>query len=428
MATSKKYLLCGAAVIWALLIIGSALLVFFPYQKTLRIVFEDVTGGPGNRISFVGARGFLTKATAQKIIVGHEALEGSSLYEVEKVSLTWNPLSIVTGGFDMKARAFAYGGTVDLSVTGMPLFSNSVPKLKAVFTGINLGSYPEGVLPWFGSAKGIMSGTITKEVRFVDSAEEKGSFHLTLRDGEFKDVSVIDGPDISLPFKEAVIAGKIMGNTWEIEKVFLKSGALIVRGSGAISKPGRETAIDMKFVYESPAGGNLPTGTGTITVSGALWSPEVAVVKEGGSRSVSEFEKSAFFKKFKAKSMRSEPLKSGGTGFTYVYQDRESKDEEAEVLLAPDPEKIESVRISWRSKQPLPAPRFTGTKEEFLKELLLSLDSKMDADGVVSYVANQHGRKYPEGESTMPKENIGNIVVRAGVAGLVFIAVINFQP
>ncbi len=428
MTRSRKYLLYIGAVVWAIAVTGAVLFAFFPYQKAFKLVFQDIAVSGRARISFVGAGTGFGKASASKIMVAHEGVEGKPFYEMEKVELVWNPLTLLKGSIRVSSHAFAYGGKVNIDVAGLPVFGNGTPVLNIRFAGVDLAKYPENTLPWFKVIRGAMNGMITKDVRFVDRGMEKGTFTLRIKDGELRGIAFKEDPKASLPFKEVLIEGRIKGGRWEAENVSIKGNAYVIRGAGVIQDAGDGAEINARLSYESSSQDGILAGKGTITISGNLWAPEISMAKEAGPRTVAEFEKSLFYQKYKVKSKRSAPLKSGGTGFSYIYRDEEDKGSEVELLLSPDPQKIESVSILWRSRPPAQPPRFTEAKEEFLKNLLLSFDAAMDTAGVVAFVQNQQDRRYPGGEDAMTREKIEKLTLHAGVTGQTLIVGISFLP
>ncbi len=417
MAYSKKYLIIGCAILWALIIVTGGLLIFFPYEKIMKVIFNEFVGGGSTRISFVDGRKGFAHGGASKVIVGHEAIEGKPFYVLEKVVLTWNPLSILTGVANVSANTSLYGGRAVFKVADLPVLAGSVPKLGIVISNLNLGGYPKETVPWFKSISGVMAGDIRKEVRLLAREQEKGSFSFRIKDGEIKDVPIKDNPELSLLFKEIAVEGRIKGARWEMEKIVVNGSTFTIKGSGYIEERGADRIVDVKLGYEATGQGGPLEGKGTIAVTGSVWSPEAVVTREAGAQSIAAFEKSEFFRKYKAKDKKSTPLKPTGTNFAYTYPDGEDKNGEVEVGLAPDPQAIERISVSWRGKSPAKFPEFSDGRQEFLINLLKFYDPAMETDELIAFVESQQTVKYPGGESAMKKEKIGKVLVRAGIVG-----------
>jgi type II secretion system protein N len=421
----RKYIIIGCAIIWALLIVWAAAFLIFPYDKALKVVFEDFAGGSSTKLSFVNARKGFAYGAASKIIVGHESIEGKPFYELERVVLRWNPLSILAGVADMSVHASLYGGKIDFKVTDFPVIFGKIPKLSVDFSKVNLGTYPEDTVPWFQNMSGVMTGTIRKEVRLLAGEQEKGTFNFKITDGEIKEIPLEDGTELSLPFKEIALEGKIKGGKWEIEKILIVGKNVTMRGSGLVVDRGAERVLDIKLSYDaSGQDKDSPlAGKGTIAVTGSVWSPGIVTAKEAGAKSIADFENSDFFKKYKARDKKSTPLKPTGTSFMYTYPDAEDKAGEIEVSLAPEPQSIGKIRVAWKGK-PKKAPEFTGGRQQFFGDLLKFYDPTMETDEVISFVDAHQSDKNPGGEAALEQETIGKVLARAGIVGDALIAVI----
>ena len=423
----KRYFLYAGAVFWAVLVTGIILSVSFPYQKMVKILFQDIAAGSGSRISFADARRGLMGAFVSSIRVGNHGVEGKPLYEIERVTLRWNPFSLVGAGPAVSARAFAYGGEMDYTVYRMPSLSSGPAKLDVRLSGINLARYPEGRLPWLKGMTGVMKGTIARDVNLIDREQEKGTFSFMVKEGELKEAAFKDGSRVSLPFKELVVEGRIKGERWDVDRVYLKGNGYAVKGLGVIEGSGAGAVVDLKLDYQSSADGAPLTGKGSVMISGDLWSPEVVRERKAGSRTVVDFEQSEFYRKHKVRTKGSVPLKAGGAGTAYVYEDGEDPKGAVEVLLGPDSRKIDSVRVSWRSGDRTRPPGFTEGREQFLKDLLFALEPRLETGAAIEFVQNEQEHKYKD-EGAMTKEKIEKLEVCAGTVGLALIVGISFLP
>ena len=102
-------------------------LVFFPYQKALRIVSQNLMGSSSMTVALEGPRFGFASVQVSRIVVGHVAVQGKPLFELKKIDARWYPFSLLTGKLAIFCRAVAYDGTIECSIDGIPVFAKVNP-------------------------------------------------------------------------------------------------------------------------------------------------------------------------------------------------------------------------------------------------------------------------------------------------------------
>jgi hypothetical protein len=161
--------------LWGLIVMVVVVLLFFPYQKALKIASQNVLGAGKMIVSLEGVSLGFMSAEASKIVVGHAAVDGKPLFELRKIHVRWYPLSLLTGRLNILSKAAAYDGVVECIIEGIPVIATASPRMSIKFTNVNLAKYPEGTLPWFKGISGNMSGWIRKEVPLGRLDKQKGT-------------------------------------------------------------------------------------------------------------------------------------------------------------------------------------------------------------------------------------------------------------
>jgi hypothetical protein len=278
MRNRKKIFFYAGTVVWFFLITAFILYNFFPYQKLIRIAVQGFLSGSKIVVSIEGAKIRATGARASKIVFGHDALKDQPLFEIEKVNIFLDPLSIVKGMLSVHSDASAYGGSLTMNVDNIPFIRNTAPSIKMEFAKVDLSKYPENRLPWFKGISGQMSGWVKKEMPLLAPEKQKGSFAVTIQNGDIKELYLKNAPRISLPFKEISVEGKIDGDTIRLSKIFIRSIGDQISGSGIIESNDFEQKIDLKLTYEATSKGAPLSGKGMITVSGNQWSTDINII------------------------------------------------------------------------------------------------------------------------------------------------------
>ncbi len=273
-------ILYGAAVLWGILVAAFVLYLFFPYQRALGIAFQNVLGGNGIVFSAEGLKVRTLGVDASKIVIGHKAIEGKPLFELSKVHVTWNPFAMLKGTLSINSQASAYGGSLQCTIRGIPIFGTERPSMLLTFNDINLERYPEGNIPWFKGLKGTAKGWLKKDVPFAQPDNQKGSFAITASQGEIRELKVSAFPRLILPFKEIVAEGTVRGPTIDITRLSVNSSGLTMKGSGTIESTDQEHRLAIQLTYEALSQQAPLPGRGTITISGSQWSPQITIVKE----------------------------------------------------------------------------------------------------------------------------------------------------
>jgi len=276
----KKCLLCTGAVVWFFLLLIVLMYFFFPYQKLFIIAFQNLFCGSKMTVYIEGAKIKSGGGMISKIVLGHEALKGNPLFEIERIKVNWNPFALVKGTLNMSSDASAYSGTIKVNIEGIPVIINSIPLLKISLANVNLAGYPEGRLPWFKGMSGTLNGWIKNETPLYAPEKQKGSFSINMKDGEINEISIRDFPRLTIPYKDIIVEGKIEGEKVNLSKIAISSPGNIIRGSGTIDANEYEQKVDLKFYYEALVKNAPLAGKGTITITGKQWSPDVVIAPE----------------------------------------------------------------------------------------------------------------------------------------------------
>ncbi len=277
MRNSKKMLFYTAMVVWFFLVTAFIVYNWFPYQKLIKIAFQGFLSGSKMAVSIEGAKIGAAGARASRIVFGHEALKDQPLFEVEKVDIVLDPLSIVKGMLSVHSNASAYGGTLAMNVDGIPFIRNTAPSIRINFSRIDLSKYPENRLPWFKGISGQMNGWVKKEMPLMAPEKQRGIFSVNIKNGDIKELYLKNAPRLSLPFKEIAVEGRIDGDVIRLTRLFINSIGDVINGSGIIESNDFEQKIDLKLGYEATSKGAPLSGRGTITVSGNQWATDVSI-------------------------------------------------------------------------------------------------------------------------------------------------------
>ena len=242
MKLASQSLIYAGIVLWGIVVMLSIVLIFFPYQKTLKIVSQNLLGSSRMIVALEGSRFGFTNAQASKVLVGHVAVEGKPLFELRKVYVRWNPLSLLAGKLAIFCRAIAYDGIVDCSIDGIPLSAKGSPLMRIKFENVNLAKYPEGTLPWFKGMSGNMSGWIKSEVPLQRSDKKKGSFQITMAGGEIRDMQVKGLQNFVLGYSKIMAEGRISGSKIYVDTIRVDGEGITLKGNGTIEKGGTSGA------------------------------------------------------------------------------------------------------------------------------------------------------------------------------------------
>jgi len=289
----KGYLIfSGIAAAWFFLIVAIILYAFFPYQKMMRIVFQNFLGGNRIIVAIEGARAGAFGAKASKITFGHEIIQGKPLFEIENAQLRWSFLPVFKGVIGINSTASVYDGKMKLDIANIPFLANSIPVITVTMKGVLLSKYPEGRFPWFKGLSGTMNGWIKKEMPLYATEKQKGSLSFSLDNGEIKELAPRNYPKLTLPYKKIIVDGKINGDRIIFDNLFLEgTKGDVIKGKGYLDTNEFEPKIDLTLVYESKAEGSPLPGKGKIHINGSNWMLDVGITPDNQS-AVSEADKS----------------------------------------------------------------------------------------------------------------------------------------
>jgi type II secretion system protein N len=276
----KQMLFYTTITLWGLIVMVVVVLLFFPYQKALKIASQNVLGAGKMIVSLEGVSLGFMSAEASKIVVGHAAVDGKPLFELRKIHVRWYPLSLLTGRLNILSKAAAYDGVVECIIEGIPVIATASPRMSIKFTNVNLAKYPEGTLPWFKGISGNMSGWIRKEVPLGRLDKQKGSFRIAMSAGEVREIQVKNLPNLVLGYKEVVAEGRIAGSIVHLDKILVEGDGVSLKGRGTIDRGQPEQKINLTLVCESSSNTSPLANGAVITVTGNQWSPTIAISSE----------------------------------------------------------------------------------------------------------------------------------------------------
>jgi type II secretion system protein N len=280
MKLASQSLIYAGIVLWGVIVLLGIVLIFFPYQKTLKIVSQNLLGSSRMIVALEGSRFGFTSAQASKVVVGHVAVEGKPLFELRKVYVRWNPLSLLAGKLAISGRAVAYDGIVEYSIDGIPVSGTGSPFMNIKIENVNLAKYPEGTLPWFKGMSGSMSGWIKREVPLQKTDKQKGSFRITMTAGEIKEIQVKGLQNFVLDYKEVMAEGRISGSKIYLDKIRVDGDGIRLEGKGTIEKTGEERSVNLTLACENTSKTSPLANGSVITVTGNQWSPTITISTE----------------------------------------------------------------------------------------------------------------------------------------------------
>ncbi len=281
MRLPRQSLIGAAFVLWGFAVMLAVVLVFFPYQKALKIVSQNLLGSSRMVIALENPRFGFAGAQVSRIVVGHVAVEGGPLFEFRKIDMRWRPFSLLTGKLAILCKATAYDGTVDCSIDGISVSGTGSPFMNVTFKNVNLAKYPERVLPWFRGMSGSMSGWIKKEISLERSGKPKGSFRISMAAGEIKEVQIKGLQSFVLPYKKVTVEGRITGSKTYVDKIVAEGDGIKLEGNGTIEEAeDAEARINLTLTCRNGSEASpLPNGS-VIKVTGNKWSPTVTISTE----------------------------------------------------------------------------------------------------------------------------------------------------
>ena len=284
---NRKFLFFAGVVGWGILVMAFVIYLFFPYQKALKIALQNVASNGRAAVSMEGVTMKLIGIKASRVLFRPDASTGQTApFELSKVDIFWNPLSLVKGKVTIYSKAALYEGTLRCTVEGIRFIGPSDPSISLKLDHVNIGKCPEGALPWLKGMSGTLDGVIKKET--LDGVikketpigrpdKETGVFRLNIRGGEIKGLQVKNMPRLIIPYKEIVVEGKIDGPRLNINRLALTSEVIALSGAGVVQSGEPDHSIDMKLSYQVLSRFFPLQGKGIITVSGSQIAPVVAI-------------------------------------------------------------------------------------------------------------------------------------------------------
>jgi len=278
MDRQKAVLFFSGAVVWAVLVMAVVVYLFFPYQKALKIALQNVVGGG----SAVSIEGVTMRIRASRLLFRPGGSIGQAPpLELSNIDIFWNPLSLIRGKLTIHSKSDLYDGTLRFTIEEVPVMGPSFPTLSLKLEHVNIAKCPEGALPWLKNVSGILDGVVKEETAPGRPDRQMGSFRLTLRGGEVKDIQIRNLPRLIIPYKEIVLEGRIEGARIDVKRMILRSDAISLTGAGTVDTEESGHALDLKLSYEVLSKVLPFHGQGTLSVSGSQAAPVVTISEPG---------------------------------------------------------------------------------------------------------------------------------------------------
>jgi type II secretion system protein N len=277
MVKRKRVLFFSGVVLWGVFVTAVVIYLFFPYQRALKIALHNVVGGSRTAVSLEGVSMKIMGVRASRLSLQPEANTGRMApFELSKIDISWNPLSLVKGKLVVYSRAVLYGGVLRCTVDGVPVTGPANPDILLKFEHVDIGKAPEGALGSFKGITGILDGVIKKEVPLTKPDKQVGSFRLNLKAGEIRDLQIKNLPRLIIPYKEIFLEGKMDGTRIDLSRIAVNSEAVSLKGNGVV-ETGEMEYMDLKLSYESLSPAFPLKGKGIITIRGNRAAPDVTI-------------------------------------------------------------------------------------------------------------------------------------------------------
>lgn len=133
---------------------------------------------------------------------------------------------------------------------------------------------------------------------------------------------------------------------------------------------------------------------------------------------ISQFEKSVLFQKYKLISKDHWSLRAGGINFWYSFPDPDNPDNQnASVEMSSEPADIRTLAISWIGESTSNPASLTRRRELFLREVLQATYPDIDSTAIAAFVRAEQRKRYPGGGNAMPRKRLASASVHAGTVG-----------
>lgn len=274
----------AALLLWGIASMLGTVLIFFPYQKALRILSQNLMGSTSITVAMDNPSFGFANAQVSRIVVGHVAVEGKTFFELKKIDARWYPFYLLAGKLVIFCRALAYDGTIECSIDGIPVFAKGKSRLGIKFVNVNLAKYPEATLPWFKGMSGKLSGWIKEEVSYDGSNKQNGTFLIAIAAGEIKGMQITGLESFVLPYKKIAAEGRISGSKIYLDKILIDGENIVLKGNGHIDRSGQEPNVNLRLAIENSSGIAPLANASVITVTGNQWHPTITISTEPGQQ------------------------------------------------------------------------------------------------------------------------------------------------
>jgi len=274
----KRLLFFVSIISWGLFVVGLVLYLCFPYQRLFKIALQNAIGGGRTTIAVEGVKRRTLGIEAAKLFVRFDGSGAQTApFEISNISVSWNPLTLLTGKLMIVSKASLYEGSIRSAVDAIAFIGSSSPGILLTLKGVNMSKCPDGLFPWVRGVTGTLDGVIKKEMAFSSPGKQGGSFRFAMRNGEIRDLQVKNLPRLIIPYREVALEGRTDGVRIDVTKILLTSDVISLRGSGIVDPADMQQNLDINLSYEVFAKNYPLKGKGAIFIRGNQAAPIVTI-------------------------------------------------------------------------------------------------------------------------------------------------------
>ena len=135
------------------------------------------------------------------------------------------------------------------------------------------------------------------------------------------------------------------------------------------------------------------------------------------SKTIIDFESSAFFKKQILESKDTWDLRTGGKNNSYSFKDSENPYSSFGVELTTKGKNVEEISIHWNGESTYQPAKITSKKVEQLKDLASFWGIANQSVTIIDYAKSQQSKRYTGGSSQAPRKTLGEVTIYCGTTG-----------
>lgn len=155
----------------------------------------------------------------------------------------------------------------------------------------------------------------------------------------------------------------------------------------------------------------------TIPVDSRPGENQIASIQKHTPLSITNFETSAFYSKYRLKEKSQWALKSGGTNFSYRFFNPTGSDRVISVELSSAPNDIAKVSAMFYGGAVSRPADMSYIPNGFLADLVQSTFREIRSEQIIAIVTDAQNRNYADGSNTMPRFAAGWASIYAGRTG-----------